>query len=300
MKKILTLLVIAVMLMSTVACSQQSENDTLTIAVSILPEEAFVKAVAGDLVRVVTLIPPGGSPTNYQPSPKEMTALQDASVYLSIGVPTEEGNIMPFVEDLENIQIIHLDQVVAKVYPERYFGEDDSHHDEGDTQDQSGRDPHIWLSPSRVLVMIQEIVRVLSEIDPSHQKEYEANGAAYIKQLKAIDKEVQATVKGMDNKEFIIMHPSLGYFAEDYGLDMVAIEQDGKESTAAHLQEIIDYAKEHNIKVVFYQAEFDSSQAETIAEEIQGQVVELDILSLNYLDSLGSISSALASAQESR
>jgi zinc transport system substrate-binding protein len=76
------------------------KNEKVKVAVSIVPQESFVKAVGKDLVEVTTMIPPGHSPANYEPSPKEMIGLSNASMYFAIGVPTEKANILTKLEDL--------------------------------------------------------------------------------------------------------------------------------------------------------------------------------------------------------
>ena len=308
MKKLMIInLVLLVLILG--GCTNEVEDEKLSVAVSILPQEAFVKGIAGDLVDVVTLIPPGASPTNYQPSPQEMSKFSNSKVYFTIGVPTEESNILPMVEDMEeDIILVELEDMVDAVYSARYF--DDEDHDENQDEDQDedhdedhnheGRDPHIWLSPKRVEVMIEVITSTLIELDPENEEIYKANSQAYIKKLQIVDEEIKETVDEMDHKAFIIMHPSLGYFADDYGLHMVAIEEDGKESSSTHLQEVIEYAVSENINVIFYQAEFDSSQAETIADEIDGSVIQLDTLSNEYLNNMRTIAEALKEGQEGR
>lgn len=299
-------------------CQGTAADDELTVAVAIPPQKTFVEAIAGDLVNVVTLIPPGASPANYQPSPKEMAGLEKAEVYFSIGVPTEEGNILPLVtKDYENLRVVHLDEVVDGVYEARFFEDEHSHEDEDhddhdedhdedhededneedhdeddDDHHHEGRDPHIWLSPKRVMVIVDEILDVLKELDPDNASTYTSNADAFKALLEEVHEEFEKTeeLKGL---EFIIMHPSLGYFADDYGLHMEAIEQDGKNATSAHLEHVIEYAKEEGIKTVFYQEEFDSTQAKTIADEIDGQVVVLDVLSEDYISNLRTILNAL-------
>ena len=266
------------------------------IAVSIVPQETFVKAVAGDLVDVVTLIPPGASPANYQPSPKEMTAFSKADIYFTIGVGAEEANIIPNIaEGRSDLDIVALAPVVDAIYPARYFNDEEYHEDEDtdeedhedeDDHDHEGRDPHTWMSPKRVQVMVKEIRDVLSSLDPDNASVYEANAESYIESLVALDQEVTEQLSGLVDHRFIVMHPSLGYFAEDYGLEMVAIEEDGKEASVAHLQKVIDYGREHDIPVVFYQQEFDSSQAKTIAKELDGTVISYEPLTDAYIEGI--------------
>ena len=81
---------------------------------------------------------------------------------------------------------------------------------------------------------------------------------------------------------FLIYHPALTYFAADYGLEQVSIEDEGKEPNPAHLKELIDLAKEKNIRLIFIQSQFDSANAEAIADAIQGKVIPIDPLAENW------------------
>ncbi|MEN8904996.1 MAG: zinc ABC transporter substrate-binding protein, partial [Clostridiales bacterium] len=110
---------------------KESDNaKKISVAVSIIPEETFVKAVGGDLVDVITMIPPGGSPTNYQPTIQQMTKLSDSKLYFSIGVAAEEANIKPKLKEYnENINLVKLEDVVSEAYEDRFF-EEEEHEDE--------------------------------------------------------------------------------------------------------------------------------------------------------------------------
>jgi zinc transport system substrate-binding protein len=250
------------------------DKDKLKVAVSIVPEETFVKAVGGDLVDVVTLIPPGKSPENYAPTPEQMEKLSNAQLYFAIGVPTEEANILPTIKDMNNgMKLVKLQDAVAKVYPDRKF-------------ESGGRDPHIWLSPKRAVVMVETIKNELTSLDEKNKDIYEKNANEYIKQLTQVDNNIKESLAGLENKTIIVYHPAFGYFADDYGLKMIALEEEGKEATMQNLQKTIDEAKKQNIKVIFYQAEVDSRQSETFAEEIGGKAVQLDPLAANYIENL--------------
>lgn len=299
-KKGFMYIVVIIMLVSIIGCkAKESENtgmntskDQITIAVSIVPQETFVKAVAGDLVDVVTMIPIGHSPANYQPTPKQMTKFSEAKVYFSIGVPTEKANILPRIDDFNNaIKVVPLADIVEKVYPNRYSEEAESHEQHEDNEHEekhhhSGRDPHIWLSPKRVKVMIDVIKNELVDIDPKNAAVYIKNAEDYLAKLDQADNEIKEILRALNGQSFIIYHPSFGYFADDYGLKMITIEEEGKEATTKKLQDVIDFAKKQKIKVVFYQEEFDSHQAETIAKEIGGVTVKVAPLAPNYIENL--------------
>ncbi len=111
-------LTIALSLLLVVGCSNQPStergDEKTVVAVTILPQKALVEAVCGDLAEVVTIVPPGNSPGNYEPTPQEMENFSKASVYFTIGVPTEKANILP---KAENMEIVDLPAWVAKEYP---------------------------------------------------------------------------------------------------------------------------------------------------------------------------------------
>jgi zinc transport system substrate-binding protein len=100
------------------------------------------------------------------------------------------------------------------------------------------------------------------------------------------------------NKQFVVYHPAFGYFADDYGLTMVALEEEGKEATPQHLQDVIDFAKSENIKVIFYQAEIDSSQSAAFAEELGGKTMELSPLSGDYIENLKAMAGLMAEVMQ--
>lgn len=268
--------------------NQQSEDTNKSsdtkpmVAVTIVPEKTFVEAVCGDLVDVITLVPPGSSPENYEPTPREKEKFSEAAVYFAVGVPTEAANILAHTGD---VKVVALQDKVSEVYPDRTF--------------ESGeRDPHIWLSPKRVKVMVQTIAEEMGELDKENKEVYAANAEQYIEQLNQLDKDIEASLKEVKNRKFIVYHPAFGYIAEDYNLQMYALEEEGKESTIQHLQEMIDLAKAENIKVIFYQEEIDSSQSQAFAEEIGGETMKLEPLAADYIENLKKMAETMAEVMQ--
>lgn len=252
------------------------------IAVTIVPEQTFVEAVCGDLAEVITMVPPGNSPENYEPTPEQMEKFSKASLYFTIGVPTEEANILPSAGD---VKVVSLQEAAASEYPMRTF-------ESGET------DPHIWLSPKRVEVMIKTIADEMCALDADNAETYNANAQAYIDKLEDLDQYVKDALADVKDRSFIVYHPAFGYFADDYGLTMYALEDEGKEATASHLQDMIDLAKEKNIKVIFYQEEIDSSQSASFAEEIGGKTMQLSPLAANYIENLKSMADLMAEVMQ--
>lgn len=284
--KLIILIIVSVQLFTACSSNTFKESEKLTIAVSIIPQEAFVKEVAGNLVDIVTVIPPGKSPANYAPTPQELEMLSHSSIYFSIGVPAEQSSIFPKLKDINSsIKIVDIAGEVKEIYPEREFS-------------PGQRDPHIWLSPKRAAVMVEIIARELSDMDTENNDIYQKNAQIYIEKLKKLDKELKSSFDKLDNKTFIIYHPSLGYFADDYALNMVSVQSEGKDATPHNMQKIIDTATMQNIKAVFYQAEIDSRQSKVIADEIGGKAVQIAPLSPDYIDNLKKIADEIISSNK--
>lgn len=273
-KKIIYLVVISLMISTfLMGCgkSEEIKDEKLTIAVSIVPQASFVEAICGEQVNVVTLVPPGYSPENYEPTPEEAATFQNADIYFAIGVPTEEANIYTRIG--ESTKLVKLQDNVASVYPDRYF-------------EDGGRDPHIWLSIKRVKVMIEVMTEEISLLDEANRNVYENNMLTYITKLDALEVKMQTLMEGTSGTSIIMNHPSFGYLADDYSLKMLSLEENGKEATPKHLQELTDFAIENEIHTVFYQAEVASEQVEAFAEGIDAEVVQLSPLAPNYIENM--------------
>lgn len=258
------------------SCGARDERET--VAVTIPPEAAFVRAVAGDDFRILTMVPPGYSPEAYEPTVRTMMRFSDARLFFSIGMPVDELTLIPACP--EGTRHVALDGVVSAAYPDLLI--------------DGGRDPHIWLSPSRAALMVAAIADELSLLRPDRAAVYRKNAAAYIAAIGESDSRIRAAIDDSGITEFMVYHPAFGYFADEYGLTMYALEEHGKEATAARLAEAVEHARGRDIGVIFYQAETDGRQAEAFAAELGGRAVMLEPLSEQYLENLEKMAEAIA------
>lgn len=271
MKRIISIALILILSLSITACEKATTaSKKITVAVSIVPQATFVEKVCGDKVNIVTLIPSGASAESYELKPKEITAFADSKTFFSIGVPAEEHGILPNLS--ENTNVIDLSKAVSEEYPDR--------------QINGEPDPHIWLSPKRVQVMIRTIAKEMCLLDPENSDFYNKNADSYLKELENLNTEILDIFKAKIRRKFLVYHPAFGYFADDYGLEMYALEEHGHEATPKDLTEMTDLAKRENIKVIFCQAEASDKQARAFAEEIGGRVQILEPLSPDYISNL--------------
>ena len=248
--------------------SVNAENE-LKVAVSISPQETFVNKIAGDRVEVVTVIPPGNSPANYAPSPRQMTNFSDADIYFSLGLPAEKAGILSKVRSFnKDIKIIRLDKLIHEKFKSRKLN-------------NGNRDPHIWLSPIRIKEMIDIMQNEFIKMDDEYKSEYRKKADLYKSELTELNSYIESKLANLEKKTFIIYHPVLGYFAQDYDLRMVVIEKDGKKAAPRRIQKIIDLGQKKKIRSVFYQNTSASRQAEIIAEELGGSTIEINPFASN-------------------
>lgn len=275
MKKLLSLiLAVCISLGLLVGCNGEKKD---SIAVAIVPLETFAKKIVKDKFNIEVAVPNGQSPESYEPTPKQMLSLNGAKVYFSIGIPNEVVSILPTV----SCKKILLNELVVN------SGLSDL------TFSTGARDPHIWLSVLRAIKMVEFMRDEIVLLDPANADFYTKNANDYILELTNLNLELTEKFNNATVKKFIAYHPSFNYFASEYGLEAYAIESDGHEATAKDFISLVNFAKQNNIKKVFYQAETDSSQALAFANEIGGSAIKLSPLSPNYVENLKEMANAI-------
>jgi len=130
--------------------------------------------------------------------------------------------------------------------------------------------------------MAEVVYDGLVEIDPDHQEEYYSNYQAYISELDDLHTNISNILQPYGNKSFMVYHPAWGYFGDTYNIKQIAIEEGGKQPGPAGVAAIIEQAKNESITVIFVAPQFDTSSAETIANEINGNVVFANPLMTDY------------------
>ena len=286
------------MLLVLVSCSSKRENNQKEISgnviqrqivfVSILPMKYFVERIAGEHFDVQVLVGPGQSPATYEPTPRQMVKLNDAIVYFRIGVPFENVWINRIEEANPDMRVVDIRKGIE-------LREISRHSHDNDSGDHEGiKDPHIWLSPSLVKYQARTICDALVEISPDKQDEFERNLDVFIGDLDNLSMEINNVLSGLESREFMVFHPSWGYFADEFNLKQIPIEIEGKEPGAKELAGIIDYAKERNISIIFAQTQFSQKSAQAIASQFDGKVIDIDPLNEDYINNLRGIANLFA------
>ncbi|TDO03921.1 metal ABC transporter solute-binding protein, Zn/Mn family [Sunxiuqinia elliptica] len=272
-----------------VACTARKTSEKDLVTVSILPQKYIVEKIAGDLVDVQVLVPPGASPSTYSLVPSQMKDLSRSKVWLRIGKigfedawheKIEQGN-----PDLKVFDTSRMAEWIA--------AEEEVH---GDHVHLHGIDPHIWMSPEEVEQVAELTYQALADLYPDKSAAFNANFEAFRSEIDVLDEDLIRQFDGLENRKFIIFHPALTYLARDYGLEQVSLEIDGKEPSAKHMSQLVKTAKDEGIRVVFIQKEFDQENARQLAEELDGEVVQIDPLNENWEEQIREIAEKLIEA----
>lgn len=273
------------------ACQGKKEGGTRMISVTIEPQRYFVEKIAGDLFQVYCVTPAGQSPETYDPTPQQMVQISRSQAYFRIG---EIGFEQAWMKNLQSqnpdMRVFDLSEgmELIKNQEEEHEGEEAHHHHHGSV------DPHIWTSISGAKVIAQNTCQALVKLDPENQETYQAGYQRLIGEIDSTAVEMKRLLQPLAGSAFIIYHPTLTYFAREFGLQQLCIELDGKEPSPAQLKRLIETAAQSKAKVVFVQQEFDQKNAELIAKETGCRLVKINPLSYNWHDEMIRLATILA------
>lgn len=257
------------------------EGSGIIVVVTIPPQAEFVKRVGGEKVAVITMVPQWANPHTYEPTPAQLMNVSKAKMYVKMGSGIEfEIAWMDKIKSInENMLIVDCSKGIELL------------------KEEGKADPHIWLSPKNAKIIVENICEGLVQIDPANSTYYEQNKEAYLRELDALDKEISQILSKTSAHKFIVYHPAWSYFARDYGLKQISVEEGGKEPTPERIASIIEEAKRNNITKIFASPQF-KDKAEVIAKEIGGEVVEINPLAENYIENMRKFAEELAEEGE--
>ena len=276
------LVIISVCLVLSTGClspGQDDQGEGILVAVTIPPQEEMVREIGDGRVDVLVLVPPGSDPHIYEPSPGLVARASAADLYLILG-----SGLFP-VEDTLADRLRAMNPALVVVNTSRgvdYIG----------TAER--RDPHVWLSLQNARIMAGNTRDALILAEPEYEDLYRENAERYITRIDDLDRKISADLLCEDPGMILVTHDAWGYFARDYDLSIIAIEQEGKEPTAKDLEALITRAREQGVTVVFAEEQENRREAQAIADAIGGSVMVIDPLAPDYLATMERIATAFA------
>jgi zinc transport system substrate-binding protein len=254
------------------------EPDKLSVVTTFYPLAEFSESVGGDLVRVRNLTPPGIEPHDFEPSPRDMAAIQNAGVFVYNGAGLEPwvDKILP---ELRRRGAVVVDAGAGITVLEGIEDEDDhGDDDEGEDRGHGPEDPHFWLDPVLAGRQVDNIRKGLIKADPDHAELYGANAGRYKKKLAELDRDFREGLAPFNRREVVISHASLAYVAKRYDLRMMPIAgiSTEQEPSPRRLREIAQFVEERDVRYIFVEKLVSPRLAETIAREAGAKITVYD------------------------
>lgn len=277
--------------LSLAACAPEPEPERETLCVSILPLRSLVGEIVGDDFRIDVLVPSGASPETFEPTPRQIVALDKARMIFGVGLLDFEVSLLQKIENREKLVILSrgIKLLEGTCAHARHHDTVDGGRAEEDAHNHAhGIDPHIWTSPRELQRMAANAYEAIHAAWPDSTK-YTENYRRLSRELQELDRRTAGKIARSGVKAFIIYHPALTYYARDYGIRQEAVETDGKEPSAKRLAELIRMARREGIRQIFYQKQFPASVVETIARDMDARTVAIDPLREEVIANIDSI-----------
>ena len=282
MKKIIYILTLLILC----ACTNTPQkNEKPIITVTLEPLHYFTEAIAGDNFQVISMVPKGSSPESYDPTPQQLVNLSQSQAYFRIGYIGFEQAWMDKLEaNSPDMKVYDTSVGVDLIRGEGHW--------HGDHYHKGGVEPHIWNSTQNALIIAENIYKALCELDAAHQADYQKRLDVLKETIRQTDENVKALLKNAD-RTFLIYHPALSYFARDYELKQISMEEGGKEPSPAQLKALIETCRKEKIHTIFVQQEFDQRNAQLIANELGINIVSINPLSYDWAEEMVRVAKAL-------
>jgi ABC-type Zn uptake system ZnuABC Zn-binding protein ZnuA len=289
-----TLMLLTLLFVAAAGCGSNDEGSsgtTVTASTGIWAD--VIERVAGDDATVEQVIPDASSPHDFQLSADDRATIEDSAllVYngadLEVGIPIDEIDVpkiavadhvpepLPFEEAGEHAAEEHAAE-------EKHAAEEE--HAEGEEEHEHGSiDPHVWMDPSRVAAALPALADALAEADPDYADGYRSRAEAYAGELNQLDAEIERALAAIppQNRRLVTSHDAMGYFADRYGLEVLAtpFPASGPEAepSAQTIKEVEDAIRTSGVPTIFAQETDDPEVLELIAGET-GVAVEENLL----------------------
>ena len=271
MKRFLYLIILCVILAGCKGTPQKQADSGKTsgkekpaVTVTISPYKYFVDQIAKGKVNVNVMVPNGNNPETYEPYAQQMMELSKSALYLKVGSIGFEQTWMKKLQD--NAPEMKVIDTSVGIKPAKTPG--------------GNIDPHVWMSCNNARIIASNILKALCELEPKNKAFFEKNYQSLLNIIDKRDSTIKESFKKAPDlvRKFVIYHPILTYFARDYQLEQLAIEEEGREPSAAQLKSLIQRARKENIKFCLIQAEFANRNTTTFIKESHTKPMDINPL----------------------
>ena len=250
------------------------ESSKLKVITSFYPFYEFARNVGGERVEVMSVIPVGVEPHDWEPNPSIIRQFKTAKVFIFIG-----GGFEPWADSLKG----ELNDVISVEIIEEFMASEEIElikRGKNGFQEEHERgviNPHVWLDPILAKHQVFMIEEALIEAEPANAQYYEDNAKAYAAKLDTLDAKIRSELSNCEKDTIVSFHQAFVYFTKRYSLNEVTLSglAPKAEASPVELARLIDFAKSNDIKVIYAEELVDSRLAEVLAKEVDAQVMIL-------------------------
>jgi len=247
------------------------------VVATIFPIADLLRQVGGQRVEVSCMLAAGRSPHGYQAKAEHVETLNKANLLFMVGLGVDEwarraartagSGQVRVVELAKDRDFKGVYDQFAKTYPTTA------------PHAQHATDPHVWLDPVFMQSFLVAAVGELVKADPLHAEDYRTAGLAYLASLQKLDEDYRSTIGLLKHKHFLTYHPAFTYVARRYGLTQFALDEIGLGAISPeHLEKVLKFLKEHQVKAIFVEPQFPAERIESLAKQTGASVGRLDPL----------------------
>ncbi len=255
----------------TSSSSSSDDNDPVGIVAAFYPLQFIAERVGGDKVQVTNLAPPGAEPHDMELSPAQVASIAEADLMLYL------HGFQPAVDEAvaqgakASLDVATL---VTQLDHQEPIGPPDAEHEE----EEGGKDPHLWLDPTRLATIATKLGDKLAELDADNASTYRTRAAELGTELGKLDTEFTDGLKNCQRHDIVVSHAAFGYLADRYGLRQIPITglTPEDEPTPQHLASAAEEAKRVGATTVFFETLVSPAVAQVVATSIGAETAVLD------------------------
>jgi manganese/iron transport system substrate-binding protein len=277
----------AVVVGGTTSAQPGAQGRSIRVVTGMAITQDLVRRVGGDRVEAFSIVPPGADPHTYQPTPRDVQALQGArlAVWNGLGIDETAADLVA-EQGLPDLTVVVLSEGITPLAGDDHDDEaeareegDAEHEGEAHGHEHAAGNPHLWLDPAYAVRYVERIRDALIEVDPANAETYRANATTYIGEIDALDTWAKGEIATIpaERRKLVTFHDAFPYFASHYGLELVGVvlKSPGREPSAQEVAMLVTEMRQHQIPAVYAEPQFNARILELAANDAGVQVKRL-------------------------
>lgn len=281
-----------------VQATDNPKPQRLQVVTTLFPLFDWARVIGGERADVNLLLPPGVEAHAFEPTPRDIIAINKADLFIYTGETMEPwvrnvlGSLtnrdLMIVDSSEGIDYMEeagIEEARARAHRDPVHHREKEvvrHHDNSEgrhTDHHGGKDPHIWLEFGNARTMVDHIARAFGEKDPAFADLYLSRAAEYNVRLMELERTYERILAGCRHKTLVYGgHFAFGYLAARYRLKHISPFQGftpDAEPTPKRIAELIDYMKKSGMKALFFEEGIEPRVARVLGRETGAELLLL-------------------------